>query len=332
VADPYTPSFVHNVAMIPTVFTNYSTNYGEARDPSTCKPPACIPTLFHPGVDLTAPPSYTATQGSSEGLPIYAPFDGWILYSGSLAQADADVRGWLDGYGPGAVLLAHDDLPTSAAQSIINALSWPLNKPNPQSAYYTLIAHLDPVFSIPLDGDVRKLQRARGNAGVGTGGRWWQVKDAGDVKLDASKWTPNQMLDGTSHDVMMYQPGAGRQLAASGIDGARYVTKGTLLGHMRGDMAHVHWETRATPFASPGPREAGNTSTALAFQQQRVDPWGWLGHYVDIGTLPPPDRTPIAATSKKGSRTSSGGGAGWLLLAGLLLLASEDKRGRRSRR
>jgi len=255
------------------------------------------------------------------------------LYSGRLAQADSDVRSWLADYGPGAVVLAHDDLPTSTAQSLINALKWPFNKPNPQSAYYTLLAHIEPAFSIPLDGEVRKLQRARFNAGVGTGGRWWMTKDASDVKLDPDKWTPNQLLNGTSHDVMMYQPGGGRQLAASGVDGARYVTKGTFLGHIiggPGNPNHTHWETRATPFASPGPRESGNENAQVQFQQQRMDPWAWLGQYVDLQTMPPPDRTPVPDVTQP-AKVKSGGGMGWLIALGLVVLASDEKKGRRSR-
>ncbi len=301
------------IAQSPSLPIHYSTNYGEARscvDKNGKKIGNCRATPFHPGVDLTPEPTWRAQNkltaasaakyppakegedAGAEGWPVYAPFDGWILYSGPVDKSpDANIRAWLDGYGPGAVVLAHDELGDLTALDFF--YKGVQLGADPRSGHYTLLAHIDPVFAIELDGATRKLQRARGGTG----------------KADPKEWAQNvPNAQGTLSDVMTFEPGGpGKVLAFAG---GRYVQKGTLLGTMRADMGHTHWEVRTTPFASPGPKERGQDGPNVTAQQQRIDPWGWLNHYVDITRNVPPVQTAVEIPSTTPPKRDDGG---WFL-------------------
>lgn len=290
-----------------------TTNYGEARSCTTVKagkvvPVAdCRPTPFHPGIDLVAHSTWRkAHGGSSKGAPVYAPFDGWILYSGPVPNSkDSDVSAWLDGYGPGAVLLAHDDRGDGQLYDPGGNLPWD----DAVSFRYTLLAHIKPLFDLPLDPDVRKLQRAR----FGTG------------QIDQDKWIPGVLTNQGARrhltDVMKFEPDSRSAL----LQGGRYVRKGTVVGEIS-SAEHTHWEVRTTPFASPGPLDSGKVSLANATElqfaaQQRISPHAWISHHVDIAAHPPPESH---VPDVKPESTDSGWG--WLLLLGLGLAALDDNK------
>lgn len=296
-----------------------TTDYGQARscmrtDPKTgaSEPiPDCMPTKFHPGIDLNPSKEWWQTHKTAAGFPVFAPFNGWILYSGPVPNSkDDDISRWLAGYGPGVVLLAHDDHDDAKLYDPGENLPWP----RVTSWRYSLLAHVKPLFDIALDPDVRKLQLARGGRG----------------KVDESKWIPGVLTNAgaTSRisDLMTYEPDERRQAI---LQGGRYVSKGTLLGEMTARERHTHWEVRTTPFASPGPLEGPfgtpgptqGTATAIEIAQQtRVNPHAWIARYVDVAASPPQQQAPAPIKSEDGDDW------GWLILAGLgLYVVSEER-------
>lgn len=292
----------------------HTTDYGEGRscrrvDPKTGESkvvPGCVPTPFHPGIDLVPPKVWWKEHASAEGFPVFAPFDGWILYSGPVPNPkDDDVSAWLAGYGPGVVILAHDDQADAGIYDPSADLPWS----DVRAFRFSLLGHVKPLFDVPLDPDVRKLQRARFGKGA----------------IDDTKWLHDRLTSSGSvrhlTDVMMFEP-SGRDSAL--LQGGRYVRKGTLLGEMTKGAGHTHWEVRTTPFASPGPLDGGKVSpgnaTALQLaQQQRIDPHAWLSHYVDVAARPPPE---VNAPAPK----RDDDGIGWLVLLGIAYAISEGDR------
>lgn len=294
-----------------------TTNYGEARscmrvNPKTGKAEpmrGCDPTRFHPGIDLIPTKPWSDTHKSPVGFPVFAPFDGWILYSGPVPNPkDDDISAWLQGYGPGAVVLAHDDHDDAKLYDPDGNLPWD----RVRSWRYSLLAHIKPLFDLPLDPEVRKLQRARWGKGA----------------IDPDKWISAVLTQarGTKRitDLMTYEPDDRRTAI---LQGGRYVSKGMLVGEMTA-ASHTHWEVRSTPFASPGPFEGpfgtpgpkpGAATVLEVAQQQRLDPHAWLAAYQDIAANPPHQEAEIAERSEDD-------GWGWLLVAGFALYALDDNK------
>jgi murein DD-endopeptidase MepM/ murein hydrolase activator NlpD len=272
-----------------------SSGYGEERvcPPDAEKAGTCRSTKFHPGTDLVG----------AEGQQVFAPHDGWILYSGKVKNAYRAFPNLFSGYEPNVILLAHDDVKSSALKRLAAKLTpgwWPLGHitATDQSAVYSLLAHLGSLmFQRELDSRVDTVIDSHA--------------DVHDLN-----WRSTEYFHGHPGHVMTFQPGDGRALALNDASNqqARYVTKGTPLGNI-GAARHVHWEVRTTPFG----RLASPDGHPLE-QNQRLDPMGWLHDYK--GTSGMPD---IEANASLPARSSSDGG-GWLLFLALLAAASDKRR------
>jgi hypothetical protein len=253
-------------------------DYGDARhcDPKDEKAGTCVSTDFHPGIDLVGKP----------GQQVFAPHDGWILYSGRVKAASKRWPGLFEGYGPNVVLLAHDDVRSSALRRLAAATTpgwWPGHiTATDQSAVYTLIAHLGSVmFQRELDSRLEEVLDSR-------------------VDILSHNWRSSRYAHGHVGHVMTFQPGIGRELAIlhPTDQQARYVQKGTPLGSI-GSARHVHWEIRTTPFgtlAKPPTHYEEN---------QRLDPKLWLFDY----------KGPLGAPEiEENASLPPSGGNDWLLL------------------
>jgi hypothetical protein len=272
-----------------------SSAYGDKRVCSEASKDAgtCKDTEFHPGVDLLG----------KKGQQVTAPHDGWILYSGKVKAASRRFPGMFVGYEPNVVLLAHDDVRSSAWKRLAAATtpSWyPFGHitATDQAGAYSLIAHLGTVmFSRDLDSRLEEVIDSR-------------------AELDTANWRSSEYFHGHTGHIMTFQPGHGRALALNDFTNqqARYVLKGTPLGNI-GDAGHVHWEIRTSPFGTLA------SATGRPFEQnQRLDPMLWLRDYK--GPLGAPDIEENAEPSERGGDS----GGLWLLL--LIALASSDRRRR----
>lgn len=271
--------------------------YGDAREcpPDAEKAGTCRSTKFHPGIDLVG----------NEGQQVFAPSDGWILYSGKVKRAHPRFPNLFAGYDPNVVLLAHDDVSSSAFRRLAAKLTpswWPIGHitATDQSAVYSLMAHLGTVaFTREFDSRVQEVFDSRA-----------------DIHTD--NWRSSEYFHGHPGHVMTFQPGDGRALAIADAANqqARYVKKGTPLGNI-GSARHVHWEIRTTPLGTL----AGKDGHPLE-QNQRLDPMLWL-HDIKGDTAAPD----VELDAELPARKESGGGG--LLLLLLLLAAASDNRRRR---
>jgi len=238
----------------------------------------------HYGADLQAP----------EGSKVYAPHDGWILYSGPATERP------FVGYGPGAILIAHADISDSLWGRLYEYATRPLisnwtDFPEGQVATrYSLLGHVVPVGAadradnephVPLAADVLASTKTKPDPD-----HWRKLKDGSIVMMtDATAVKEN----------------------ASGLV-RRWVNAGDHIGYVS-NANHVHWEIRTAP---------------LAGKDGRLDPIDmWQRFYekpLPTGsTLDEPART----------QPSSGGGAGILLLLAAVAFGKKRKRAgvRRSR-
>lgn len=243
----------------------------------------------HYGADLSAP----------QGRKVYAPHDGWMLYAGPADRAP------FVGYGPGAILIAHNDTGDSAWERGWKWATGPLidmfDFPEGQvAARYSLIGHVMPVGMAernPLELDL-------------PGG------DVAPVPLPKDLWPTRSksgdhwrtLKDGTV--VMMTGADAVTQNNMGVLK--RWVSAGDHIGYVS-DKNHIHWEIRTAP---------------LVGKEGRGDPVAtWMQYYgkdVPIGSgidEPPP---PPPEVQRRGN-------AGALLLLAALALGSKKKRGGRRR-
>lgn len=199
----------------------------------------------HYGADLSAP----------KGTPVYAPHDGWILYSGP-ATAPPFV-----GYQPGAVLLAHHDTQDSVWQRIKRTVTQPLVNiwgldEGTVALRYSLIGHVTQERpDLPIDVGVPKFDLAA------------DVWDSTSSKPNKAHW--RKADDGTI--VMMS--------GADGHDNKRWVNAGDQIGYV--GLDHIHWEIRNAPLAG----KSGRFDPIATWQQFYAKP-------LPDGTEPtPPDVT-----------------------------------------
>jgi hypothetical protein len=206
---------------------------------------------------------YAADIQASKGTIVQAPTDGWVLVS-QRANGGAPFAG----YGPAVVLFAHDDrlnldpkykaedeaflvaksqhpelLPDAAAKGM-HPLSPDNDRnggPRVRTAYYSLLAHLDP-GTLPYDAP---WKRAEGLT---------DTNDATRYRSRADRSKPGSFTDALR--------------VADWPDWATYVREGQPLGQV-GPYGHVHWEVRLAPI---GP----NVSSGAG----EIDPRSWL-HSVD---------------------------------------------------
>jgi hypothetical protein len=167
----------------------------------------------HPGTDLAAPVN----------TPVVAPHDGWIL-AAVMAPKDAKLPAPFEGYEPGVVLIAHDDVTDPWWKKFQgNLLKGQLFTPAAQSARYSLLGHVVTPFDLPLDARV------------------WHEEDH-------SNW--RELADGTL--VMTFQPGNGRDVVGTNPN-ARYVHAGDTVGYIGPTShGHTHWELRTRPVVPVG--------------------------------------------------------------------------------
>lgn len=253
----------------------------------------CRSTKFHPGVDLVG----------AEGQQVFAPHDGWILYSGKVKLESRRWPALFAGYEPNVVLLAHDDVRSSALRRLAAKTTpgwWPIGNitATDQAAAYSLLAHLGSVTV------ARELDS-----------RLEEVLDSRAPVSSSSNWRETEYEHGHVGHVMTFQPGDGRSLAINDPRNqqARYVKKGTPLGNI-GSARHVHWELRTSPFGTlaADPRHAPE-------QNQRIDPLLWLHDYKGATGAPE-----IEENAELPARRNGGG----ILLLLLLLAAASDRRRR----
>jgi murein DD-endopeptidase MepM/ murein hydrolase activator NlpD len=266
----------------------------------------------HYGVDLSAP----------KGQKVYAPHDGWILYSG-VATSPPFV-----GYDPGVILLAHHDVQDSiwergwqwANGGLLDIFDFPEGQ---VATRYSLLGHVTPIpippgeaekakypiEAIPLELDLPDLPEKK-----------TPIPLPPDIfhssgPSDTDHW--ETLPDGTV--VMMTSADAVKQNDKGTIK--RWVNAGDHIGYVS-DAAHVHWEIRSAP---------------LAGKEGRIDPLAvWQQGYG--ATLPTgsdvsaPDAETAPVDPTEPTERASGGGAGMLLLFAAFAFGGKKRGGARRRR
>jgi hypothetical protein len=263
----------------------------------------------HFGSDLSAP----------KGTKVYAPHDGWILYSG------VATRSPFIGYDPGAILIAHHDVQDSmwergwkwATGRLIDIFDFPEGQ---MATRYSLLGHVTPLPMPPAEAASRPtfpVEPERPLEVDLTPEQQTPIPlppDIGDSvgKPSTDHW--KTLPDGTV--VMMTSAAAITQTDKKQIK--RWVNAGDHIGWVS-DANHVHWELRTAPLAGP----EGRIDPIAVWQQA-------YGAALPAGSdVSPPDVE--GAPEEAAPAPSRGGGGAWLLLAALAFGGSK-KRGARRRR
>ena len=268
----------------------------------------------HYGADLSAP----------KGSKVFAPHDGWILYSGVATKAP------FVGYGPGAILIAHHDVQDSvwergwkwATGRLLDIFDFPEGQ---VATRYSLLGHVDPLpvppavaaklpsEITPVDMDLPEHEQPIPMPP--------DLSDSLSTKPNPDHW--RHLSDGTV--VMMSGADAVTQTKKEIVK--RWVNAGDLVGHVSA-ANHVHWEIRVAP---------------LAGHEGRIDPIAVWQQAYDLALpsgaeiAPPPPRTYGPEYHPELMRPGeSGGGGGALLLLGAALAfghhQQQSARRRRTRR
>lgn len=204
----------------------------------------------HYGADLSAP----------KGSIVYAPHDGWILYSGPATKAP------FVGYQPGAILLAHHDVQDSVWQRVKRTIQQPLVNiwgldEGTVAVRYSLIGHVTQESPLlPIDTGAPRFDLAA------------DVWDSTASKPDKAHW--RKQADGT---VAMMS-------GADGKTNARWVNAGDAIGFV--GLDHIHWEIRNAPLAD----KSGRFDPIATWQQfyDKPLPDGTEPTAPDVAAAPPP--------------------------------------------